>query len=223
MISNILLNLNTLCAIHPLWPLIFIYIFLKTSACCFLMPGPTGVPLHYFIWWSRSPISKFCLPNYSVSNCTKKIEELRKISKIKLFENNASTLLLWSCKYLLNTCCSGYGYIIAPSTSVAKRDSVYIRSVSSKTVAISSEPTKNWNFSLKNAVKLINSHGIVFLQSYVNFQEVNLDGKLRKKNTKRMHLGFPPLFKCSHLILTHVAWNNLVFWDSTSNSGARKC
>ena len=98
----------------------------------------------------------------------------------------------------------------------------YIRSVSSKAVAISSAPTKNWIFFLKNAVKLINSHDIVFLQSYVNLQ-VNLDGKLRKKNTKSMPIGFPPLFKCSHLILTHVAWNNQVFWNSSSNSGARKC
>ena len=134
MISNILLDLNTLCAIHPLWPLIFIYIFLKTSACCFLMPGPTGVPLHYVIWWSRSPISKFCLPNYSVSNCTKKLEELRKISKIKLFENNASTLLLWSCKYSLSTCCSGYGHIIDSSTSAVKRDLVSEKSRTNATL-----------------------------------------------------------------------------------------
>ena len=48
-----------------------------------MMPGPTGVPVYYVIWWSRSPMSGFCLPNYSVSNCTKKLEELRKISKIK--------------------------------------------------------------------------------------------------------------------------------------------
>ena len=60
-------------------------------------------------------------------------------------------------------------------------------------------------FLLKNAVELINSHDIVFLQSYANFQEVNLDGKSREKNTKSMPLGFRPLYKCSHLILTHVA------------------
>ena len=30
MISYIVLDLNTLCVVHPLWPLIFIYIFLKT-------------------------------------------------------------------------------------------------------------------------------------------------------------------------------------------------
>ena len=51
-----------------------------------------------------------------------------------------------------------------------------------------------WTFFLKNAVKLINSHDIVFLQSYVNFQEINLDGKLRGKNRKVMPLGFSPMF-----------------------------
>lgn len=76
-------------------------------------------------------------------------------------------------------------------------------------MAISSSPTKKsmdfFLLLLKNAVKLINSHDIVFLQSYANFQEVNLDGKSREKNTKSMPLGFRPLYKCSHLILTHVA------------------
>ena len=28
-----------------------------------------------------------------------------------------------------------------------------------------------------------------------------------------MLLGFPPLFKCSHLLLTHFAWNNHVGWE----------
>ena len=101
---------------------------------------------------------------------------------------------------------------MAPPTSAAKREQISnkcynIRSVSSKAVAISSSPTKKSMdfFLLKNAVELINSHDIVFLQSYANFQEVNLDGKSRKKNTKSMPLGFRPLYKCSHLILTHVA------------------
>ena len=47
--------------------------------------------------------------------------------------------------------------------------------------------------------------------------------KIEEKNTKSMPLGFPLLFKCSNLILTHVAWNNQVFWDTSSKSGARKC
>ena len=39
-------------------------------------------------------------------------------------------------------------------------------------------------FHLEKAVKLINSHNIVFLQSYANFQEVNFDGKSRKRIQK---------------------------------------
>ena len=89
-------------------------------------------------------------------------------------------------------------------------------------MAISSSPTKKSMdfFLLKNAVELINSHDIVFLQSYANFQEVNLDEKSREKNTKSMPLGFRLLYKCSHLILTR---SLQVFCDSSSKLGAKKC